>query len=236
MIPNFSEYLNAAFILIIITAVMFLFFAANKSKTVAVATAIWLIIQSALSSTGFYMKGITTPPRFLLMILPPVAFIIILFATKKGRRFIDSFILERLILLNVIRIPVELILFGLFLDKQIPRAMTIEGNNFDIISGITAPLVYFAFKRKFISEKLLLVWNVICLLLVLNVAAYGILSVPGNLQVFAFDQPNKAILNFPFNLLPSFIVPLVIFSHLVCIRRLSFPVKRFFRINAVQET
>ncbi|HVF96549.1 MAG TPA: hypothetical protein VM871_04480, partial [Flavisolibacter sp.] len=37
---------------------------------------------------------------------------------------------------------------------------------------------------------------------------------------FAFDQPNIAVLYFPFIWLPSFIVPVVLLSHLVCIRQL----------------
>jgi len=39
-------------------------------------------------------------------------------------------------------------------------------------------------------------------------------------QLFAFDQPNIAILYFPFVWLPSFIVMTVLFSHLISIRRL----------------
>ena len=36
-------------------------------------------------------------------------------------------------------------------------------------------------------------------------------------QQFAFDQPNLAILQFPFSWLACCVVPLVLFSHLVCL-------------------
>jgi hypothetical protein len=39
---------------------------------------------------------------------------------------------------------------------------------------------------------------------------------------FAFDQPNIAVLYFPFNWLPSCIVPLVLLSHLAAIRQLLY--------------
>ncbi|MEO6489224.1 MAG: hypothetical protein ABIO04_04715 [Ferruginibacter sp.] len=37
---------------------------------------------------------------------------------------------------------------------------------------------------------------------------------------FGFEQPNIAILYFPYTLLPGYIVPLVLFSQLVSIRKL----------------
>jgi hypothetical protein len=45
-------------------------------------------------------------------------------------------------------------------------------------------------------------------------------STPSPLQKIAFDQPNIAILNFPFSWLPTFIVPIVLLGHLVSIRQL----------------
>lgn len=46
------------------------------------------------------------------------------------------------------------------------------------------------------------------------------LAAPTVVQQFAFDQPNVAILHFPFIALPGCLVPLVALSHLAAIRRL----------------
>jgi hypothetical protein len=54
----------------------------------------------------------------------------------------------------------------------------------------------------------------------MNIVLNAVLSVPTAFQQFAFDQPNIAILYFPFNLLPAVVVPLVLLSHLVVIRQL----------------
>jgi len=100
--------------------------------------------------------------------------------------------------------------------------MTFEGRNFDILAGLSTPFIaYFGFTKKTIGRKFLLAWNIICLLLLLNIVVNAILSAPFVFQQFAFDQPNIAILYFPFVWLPGFIVPVVLFSHLVLIRRLS---------------
>lgn len=100
--------------------------------------------------------------------------------------------------------------------------MTFEGRNFDIIAGITAPFMYFVcFNGAVVKNKgLLLAWNFICLALLINIVVNAVLAAPFSFQKFAFDQPNIAVLYFPFVWLPSFIVMLVLFSHLVVIRRL----------------
>jgi hypothetical protein len=117
---------------------------------------------------------------------------------------------------------VEIGLYCLFIHKAIPQLMTFEGRNFDIISGITAPLVaWLGFVKRKLHKTVILAWNIICLLLVLNIVTHGILSVPSPAQQFAFDQPNIAVLYFPITWLPAFIVPLVIFTHLVSIRQLT---------------
>jgi hypothetical protein len=62
---------------------------------------------------------------------------------------------------------------------------------------------------------------VICLGLLINIVSNAILSAPFPFQQFAFDQPNIAVLYFPFIWLPCCVVPLVLLSHLAAIRQLS---------------
>jgi hypothetical protein len=111
--------------------------------------------------------------------------------------------------------------------------MTFSGRNFDILSGLTAPFVYyFGFVRKKLSTAVILLWNFVCLLLLFNIVAHAILSAPFPFQQLAFSQPNIAVLHFPFTWLPACIVPLVLFSHLVTIRKLLM-LKREKSIEAV---
>ncbi len=180
----------------------------------------WIIIQGVLAKTGFYLAFDSMPPRFLLAVGPPVLTIVLLFATKKGRFFIAQLNLKMLTLLHSVRIAVEFCLLWLFIAKAIPQLMTFEGRNFDILAGITAPFVYYLFfVKKAISNKTVLSWNIISFFLLLNVVVHAFLSAPFPFQQLAFNQPNIGVLYFPYILLPSFIVPLVLFSHLVAIKR-----------------
>ena len=157
----------------------------------------------------------------LIGILPTILTIILLFATSKGRQFIDSLPLKNLTYLNIVRIPVEIVLFWLFLNMAIPELMTFEGRNFDILAGITAPIVaYFGLTKTKLNRQTILIWNFICLGLLINIVVNALFSAPSPIQKFAFEQPNIAILNFPFSWLPTFIVPIVLFGHLTSIRQL----------------
>jgi hypothetical protein len=198
----------------------------KKTNKIFISLTIWLIFQAILSLKNVYNSNTNSfPPKILLFgILPAMITIVILFATKKGLQVIDSFPLVNITYLNIVRIPVELVLFWLFLNKAVPQLMTFEGRNFDILAGITAPIIaYFSLKKVKLSRNVVLVWNIICLGLLINIVVNGFLSAPSPLQQLAFDQPNIAILNFPFSWLPTFIVPLVLFGHLVSIRQLLKP-------------
>jgi hypothetical protein len=184
---------------------------------------IWLGIQAGLTLENVYNTDTDSfPPKIMLIgISPPVLTIILLFLTSKGRQFMDSLPIKNLTYLNIVRIPVEIVLFWLFLNKAVPELMTFEGRNWDIIAGITAPFIaYFGIRKNRVNRKLLLWWNIICLGLLINIVVNALFSTPSPIQKFAFDQPNIAILNFPFSWLPTFIVPVVFFGHLVSIRQI----------------
>ena len=216
---NLPFYISLVMGLSTFLCVYFLAKASPEYTTrILVIATIWLVLQTVVGISGFYTNTDAMPPRFLLAIGPPLLFIIGLFATKSGRNFIDSLDIKTLTILHIVRIPVELVLFWLFLYKGVPEIMTFEGQNFDIFSGITAPVVYYLFVKGRIGGGILLLWNFVCLMLLINIVATAILSAPFPFQQLAFDQPNIAVLHFPFNWLPCCIVPIVLFSHLVVIR------------------
>lgn len=195
----------------------------KKANKVFIGLTIWLIIQAVLTLNNFYQADTDSfPPKILLTgNFPAVLTIILLFLTSGGRQFIDSLPLKNLTYLNIVRIPVEITLFWLFLNKAVPELMTFEGRNFDILAGISAPFIaYFGLTKAKLSRQTILIWNFICLGLLLNIVVNALFSAPSPIQKFAFEQPNIAILHFPFSWLPTFIVPIVLFGHLASIRQL----------------
>ncbi|MFN8361225.1 MAG: hypothetical protein U0264_15040 [Candidatus Kapaibacterium sp.] len=214
-------YVEILFVLTTLLTLWLLYRATHNSTFTILEVSSWLALQAGLSMTGFYTVTTTVPPRFILLILPPLLVIIGLFTTQRGKKFIDSLDTSTLTLLHCVRIPVELTLFWLCAAKMVPELMTFEGRNFDIFSGISAPIIYyFGYKRQMLGKSIIIIWNCICLGLLLNIVITAILSAPTLFQQFAFHQPNIGVMYFPFVWLPCFIVPVVLFSHLVNLRKL----------------
>jgi hypothetical protein len=214
-------YVYLIFGLTVLLAVIIFYKASQNSKSFLFITSAWILIQSFVSLTGYYILTKTAAPRFPLQVVPPILLMTVLFFIKRGREFIKSINIKTLTILHMIRIPVELVLYWLADHKAVPELMTFAGKNFDIFSGLTAPVIYyFGFVKNKLSKSIILAWNLICLALLINVVFNAVLSAPTPFQQYAFDQPNIAIGYFPFVLLPSFIVPLVMFSHLATIKQL----------------
>jgi hypothetical protein len=218
---NVPLYVSIVFIITTFLTLYFFYKGTNNSKPILIIVLIWLGAQAGLALSGFFLVTDTLPPRFPLVLVPVLLTILLLFIIPKGQKLIGSFNNKWLTWLHIVRIPVEIVLFWLFVYKQIPQLMTFEGKNLDIISGLTTPVIaYFGYNRQKLGKSVLLLWNFICIGLLLNVVIRAILAIPSPIQQFAFDQPNTGVFYFPFIWLPGFIVPAVLLSHLVCIRKL----------------
>ncbi|TXF88121.1 hypothetical protein FUA23_15890 [Neolewinella aurantiaca] len=176
-------------------------------------------LQYGIATTGFYENTEVLPPPFLLNVVPAIVFVIWLFVAQRGKAFAAGFMPDRLLWVHFVRMPVELILFGLFTAGLVPEVMTFAGSNFDILAGLSAPVVwYLAYYRKLMSPALLRAWHIAASLLLLNIVASAVLSVPLPIQQFGLEQPNLALLMAPYNLLPAVVVPLVIVGHIAGFR------------------
>jgi hypothetical protein len=214
-------FISVIFALTTLSTVAGFYWASGKSKIVMIVFTAWTILQTFIGLSEFYEVTRGLPPRILFLVLPPFATILFLFVTMRGRKFIDGLSVERLTLLHTVRFPVEVVLFWLSMFEMVPQLMTFEGRNFDILAGMTAPLVwYFGYRNKKMGRRAILWWNLICMALLLNIVVNAVLSVPFDFQQFAFDQPNIAVLYFPFLFLPGLVVPIVILAHLVSIKHL----------------
>ena len=206
------------FIISFIYSVILFFIASGKSYKKMIPLIIWIFIQGILGWVEFY-HNLKTLPALPVMAMPTMFFIVFLFNSKVGKIFIDSLDQKKLLLIHIVRIPVEIVLYQIYLKKMIPELMTFEGINFDIFAGLTAPIIYLLFYNwKILSDRTLLIWNVLSLGLLLNIVINAMFSAPGPLQLQSFNQPNIGMFHFPFMWLPSVIVPIVMLAHLYAIR------------------
>ncbi|MEQ8556107.1 MAG: hypothetical protein RLQ12_13525 [Cyclobacteriaceae bacterium] len=182
---------------------------------------VWLCLTGILANKLFFYDLDFFPPKIFLF----VAFFLItsltpLF-TNRGRSMIRNMPITSLTYLHIIRVPVEIVLWWLFLEGKVPEDMTFEGVNYDILSGITAPfaaLFLVGGKTKFRIGAI--IWNFIAIGLLFNVVIRAIMATPFFYDSSIFDAPNVAVLYAPFVWLPTFIVPLVLTAHIFSLYQL----------------
>ncbi len=214
MIEGLPQWINILFVATCVITLVLFYYSNNKPKRLTIALVLWSIIHSVLAYSGFYENALATPPRFAFVLIPSIVLIIYGLLPRQQVWFLKSRITKISTFLHSVRLPVEIVLYGLFINKMVPELMTFEGRNYDILIGITAPIIGILFLKEILGKRSLLIWNVIGLILVLFIFINGIFSSELPFQQFGFDQPNRAIIYFPFILLPATVVPIVIWTHL----------------------
>ena len=224
MLENLPGYVSITFILTTFLTIGFLLTAVKQSvfdtipaKVLIFLLAFWTIFQAMLALNGFYQNN-AFPPRLVIFGVLPALWLILCYFVFFRQNFIEKLPLQTLTLLSVIRFPVELVLLWLFQGGLVPESMTFEGRNFDILSGVTAPLVYFlAFRGGKTNRTLLIVWNLLALALLFNIVTTAILAFNPEPPI---SRQNRGVTYFPYVWLPTVVVPIVFFSHLASLWKL----------------
>jgi hypothetical protein len=154
-----------------------------------------------------------------ILAVPMIAILAFTFS-KAGKEILLQIPVENLIRIQAFRFFVELLLWALYLENQAPVQMTFEGRNFDVLSGISAPIIALLIKKEKISKTGLVIWNLACLGLLINIVATAILSMPTPLRVFMNEPPNTIVTLFPVSWLPTLLVPLAYGLHFLSLRQL----------------
>jgi len=195
---------------------IFRYFPRTSKVKGAIAFAAWVIYAGAIGFFGPYAR----PPGIVFFLVPLAAWIVVLTRTRIGPVIYAAVPLAVLTGLQVFRIFVELYLNELWAIGLLPRMMTFHGANFDIVIGLSAPVIAFLVAKGRISWKGVLAWNVLGLATLLNVVVRGALTAPGPLQILSDDFPNLAVRVFPYTFIPGLMVMLAATLHVVSIRRL----------------
>ncbi|MEM9260954.1 MAG: hypothetical protein AAGA62_15000, partial [Bacteroidota bacterium] len=175
-----------------------------------------------LAWQGIYQDTDAIPPRLFLVLLPLFLVVFYLGFAKRTANIRAGFDLERLHYLHIVRIFVEVFfLYGLYELGYVAKEVTFAGNNYDIVPGVTAPIIaLLVWRWQKLDQRWALYWNFAAMLILLFTISQAILSAPFPFQQLSLAQPTVAPLYFPFIWLPVFVAPLVILAHCISIRRL----------------
>jgi hypothetical protein len=180
----------------------------------------WMAFVTVWSLSGIMADFSRFPLNFFPVIGPALITPIILLFSKNWNEVLRNIPAVNFIRLQHFRVFVELLLWALFAASVLPVQMTFEGRNLDVLTGLTAPVIaWFAVRNK-ISKTGLVVWNVICLGILINIIAIAILSTPSPIRVFMNEPANTIVTIFPVSLLPGFLAPFAFALHVFSLKQL----------------
>lgn len=191
---------------------------------------VWLLFVSVWSASGMMAKFENFPFNFApVVVIPVVSILMLVFFSKGLAQILEQIPAHQIILIQNFRVFVEILLWLLFIQHMLPEQMTFEGRNFDVVTGLTAPIIGWLLSSGKISRIVAIVWNFVCLGLLINIVTIAILSTPSPWRIFFEEPSNTVVTLFPISFLPGFLVPLALALHV-------FSLKQLFATQRAQQT
>ncbi len=182
----------------------------------------WVFLVSILSISGFLGDFSTFPPRMFIVLLTPLAVILVITFSAGFEPLLRLVTPQWFLNVQSFSIIVEILLWMLFIQNLAPVQMTFEGRNWDILSGLLGPVMgVVAFSGGRTRRKVLLFYNVLGLVLLINILVVAVLSMPTPARMFMNDPANTIVAQFPFVLLPGILVPMAYSMHFFSLRQMQ---------------
>jgi len=182
----------------------------RNTKKIVVIFIIWFAAACLAGVTGLveHLK----PPFPQLIIISITAILLISgFKIKSFREFLLNLDWRFIVGLHLVRY-IGFHFIKLFMREELPFEFAVIGGIGDIVIAYIATMILVFYKR--IGSKVLLIWNLLglaeILFVVFTAARIGIKD----------PQSMAALLKMPLSLLPTFVVPIIITSHILLLIRI----------------
>lgn len=187
-----------------------------SSRPYLLAGLIWLAAATALGASHRISQ--LRPPAPQLVVLGLTLALLVAGSALMGfRAWLDSLRLRALVALHVTRLVAGYYFLHLYRAGGLPRDFAVPGGVGDIAVGSLALIMVLFVRNLEEKRRLVLVWNLLGLadiIFVVATAARLGMSDPASMS---------ALLRLPLSLLPTFLVPLIIASHILIFARLTRP-------------
>lgn len=184
------------------------------SRKVFIILSIWFCVAILIGVSGIFYR---VPAPFVpLSIWSPVILTVLIFwSSNDFREWIYEIDFRLLMILHLTRF-VGIWFLVLYSRGEFPEEFAVKGGWGDILAAVTAILVglFFVPLKNRVSWTAVLVWNIFGFLDILLVVATG-----AKLLFTNYDSMIK-LTTFPLNLLPLFIVPIIIATHFLIFAKL----------------
>ena len=188
---------------------------ATATRVVMLGTAAWLVLAFAVGASGG-LDGARPPLPQVLIAGLSVVLLILYWTPTPVRRFADAVDVRVLVLVHVTRVVAGAWFLVLYGRGELPWAFAVPGGWGDIVVGVAAALVCLVPRPESGGgRRVLLVWNLVGFL--------DILMVVSTATRLGLSDPDlmRALLRLPLSMLPTFLVPIIIATHVIIFVRLG---------------
>src|SRR5262249_13688957 len=180
----------------------------------------WLSITALAGLSGVLRRFDATPPPFVLLALAVAGLGVGGPCSRVGALLVRGVPLWVLVGFQVFRFPLELVMHRAYVEGVMPVQMSYSGQNYDIVTGITAGVLALSLARWRVPRWVVVVWNLVGFALLVNIVAIAIVSTP-MFRWFGDDRLNVFVTSPPFVWLPAVLVTAALMGHILVWRWLS---------------
>jgi hypothetical protein len=184
---------------------------------------VWFALVLVIGAGGALdpEHGFGVPALGATVALPVVALISAFFFFGPIRTAMQATPLPALIAVNAIRVVPGLLFMILYAVSELPAPFAPSAGEGDLFIGVAAlPLAWSIIRFGPRVRVLALLWNTFGVVDLVNAIALGALSAPGSLQTFVGPPTSAIMTTLPWLIVPGFLVPSLIFVHVVIFYRL----------------
>lgn len=186
---------------------------------VALVLALWLALTWLLAARGLLADFSTLPPKFAIVVSCALIATALFARSGSGHKIAETSSMAALVGSQAFRLPLELSMHHAAAIGLMPEQMSYSGLNFDILTGSLAALLFVASRFTTVPRWLWAVWNVLGLLLLINIVTIAVVSLP-IIAAFGPNALNTWVAHEPYVWLPTVLVPFALFGHLLVFRKL----------------
>jgi hypothetical protein len=187
---------------------------------VAGAVLAWLLATALVAASGALRRFDATPPPFAVLAFAIGIVGIAVPCSSLGTLLIRGLPLRALVGFQVFRFPLELLMHRTFVEGLMPVQMSYSGQNYDIVSGITAGALALWPGLGRVPRWVVAFWNILGFVLLVNIVTVAVVSTP-LFRWFGNERLNTFVTYPPFVWLPTVLVVAALMGHILVWRRLS---------------
>ena len=192
----------------------------HRTVRVGVAVLAWMLITAIVAASGVLRRFDATPPPFALLALAVAVVGIAVPCSSLGTLLVRGLPLWALVGFQVFRFPLELLMHRAYVEGLMPVQMSYSGQNYDIVSGITAGALALRLGRGRAPRWVVATWNVLGFVLLANIVTVAVVSTP-LFRWFGSERLNTFVTYPPFVWLPAVLVVAALMGHILVWRWLS---------------